>query len=87
MDCSKGEEQKITTELESAVEEREDNMDFVDLCKELESDNRWRLTREDCSGKIDGSLQHNIWKLGGEPATVAGQQQQQQQGRGVDEEL
>jgi hypothetical protein len=37
MDCNQGEEKKITAELEFAIEEREDNMDFVDICKEIES--------------------------------------------------
>jgi hypothetical protein len=38
--------------------------------------NRWRLTRGDCSGKINASLQQKIWKPGENLATTSGQQQQ-----------
>jgi len=36
--------------------------------------NRWRLTRGDCSGKINGALQHKFWKPGRDPAVVVGRQ-------------
>jgi hypothetical protein len=49
--------------------------------------NRWRLTRGDCSGKIHEALQHKIWKPRGEPATTTRQQQQQQQRRGAGGQL
>jgi hypothetical protein len=32
---------------------------------------RWRMKRINCSGKINGALQHNVWKLGGEPTVAA----------------
>jgi hypothetical protein len=50
--------------------------------------NRWMMKRGYCSGKINGALQHNVWKPGGELALAAGQKQQQQQhGRGASEQL
>jgi hypothetical protein len=59
------------------LQERSQPMDKMD--KEIEEirrlmlkttketvNNRWRLTRGDCSGNINGALQHNIWKPGGD---------------------
>jgi hypothetical protein len=41
--------------------------------------NRWRLTRRYCSGKINGALQHKVWKPGGEPAAATGQHKEEEQ--------
>ena len=35
INCTKGDERRTTVELEPATGEREDNMDFVDLCEEF----------------------------------------------------
>jgi hypothetical protein len=37
INCSKGDEQRTTAELEPTAGERANNMDFVDLCEELEA--------------------------------------------------
>jgi hypothetical protein len=39
--------------------------------------NKWRLTRRYCSGKMNGALQHKVWKPGGNPAIAAGRNNKQ----------